>query len=300
MFIGGRGFIGLGMPKVVYRKLVKIGNSIYVSVPKEWVEGRELRPGCLVSAEVVDEGLLLKPLEKSMDETKKIKVKRIEGCNEQDVIRAYLAGYEEIEIEKPSESLRKGGLERLLNLLVGLEVVEDRGQKLVLHCFVKDGYDVRGVLSRMDSIARSMYVDSSVALESMDFDVLRSVRERDDRLDRLYFLAVRIIRSAIQSPFTDSGERLFLVDSRVAAKLLEEIGDEAEHMTYMEPYKGLSETAILVANCQEEAVNGFLNKKRGTQCKDVLNQADAWRELGGAWVSLSRIASLVQDLMQLV
>lgn len=278
------------------RRLVKIGNSIYVSLPRGWVESKELGSGSVVLAEVVEGGLLLKPLK---GESKKAEVKRIEGGSARDVIKAYLAGYEVIEVEKPSGDLLKGELEKLLKLLVGLEIVEESGKRLVLQCFVKDGYDVRGVLSRMDSISRSMYIDASAALESGDTAALESVRSREDRLDRLYFLVVRLIRSAVQSPVVSGQERLFLVDARLVAKILEEIGDEAERMTYSAPAKGLTETARAIAKCQETIMKSFLRERAEERSVEIpkgigLNSGE------GAWNNLLKISKMVVDLSELI
>jgi phosphate uptake regulator len=280
-----------------YRRLVKVGNSIYVSLPRGWVESKGLGSGSVVAAEVVEGGLLLKPLK---GESEKAKAKRIEGGSARDVIKAYLAGYEVIEVEKPPKDLLKGGLERLLKLLVGLEVVDESDKKLVLQCFVKDGYDVKGVLSRMDSISRSMYIDASAALESGDTAALESVRSRDDRLDRLYFLAVRLIRSAIQSPVVSGQERLFLVDARLVAKLLEEIGDEAERMTYSTPASGLTETAKVVARCQEAVIFSFLRERAEVGCAEVLQSISNSNISEGARNHLYKISKLVMDLSELI
>jgi phosphate uptake regulator len=275
------------------RRLVKIGRSIYVSLPRGWVESRGLGSGSVLVAETVEGGLLLRPL----GDREEAKVRRIEGGGVRDVVKAYLAGYDVIEVEKPADDLLKGGLEKLLKLLVGLEVVEESGSKLVLQCFIKGEYDVKGVLSRMDSLSRSMYVDAAAALESGDAAALESVRARDDKLDRLYFLAVRLIRSSIQSPEIGAQSRLFLVDARLAAKILEEVGDEAERMTYSEPAKGLVDAARKVAEYQESVVASFLRGRCYVERAPPLEPAGS--PGAGGWTSLLRIRSLVSDLAEL-
>ena len=277
------------------RRLVKIGNSVYVSLPRGWVESRGLRSGSVVMAEIVEGGLLLRPFG---DENREVRVKRVEKGGVRDIVKAYLAGYDVIEVEKPASDLLKGGLERLLKLLVGLEVVEESGSRLVLQCFVRGEYDVKGVLLRMDSLSRSMYVDAAAALESGDTAVLESVRARDDKLDRLYFLAVRLIRSAIQSPEVGAQTRLFLLDARLAAKVLEEIGDEAERMTYSEPVKGLAEAAKKIAEYQEAVVASFLRERAEVGRAPALEATSDL--ISGAGASIHRIRSLVIDLAELI
>ena len=284
------------MPPSVYRKLVKIGNSVYVSIPRGWIESRGLGPGSIVAIELVEGGLLLKPAEKYSSE---VKVKQVVGGSSRDVITAYLAGYEIIEIEKPSSEL-KGALEKLLDLLVGLEVVEEGRDKLVLQCFVGEGYEVRGVLSRMDVISRSMYIDAAAALENGDQEALEMVRGRDDKLDRLYFLAVRLIRSTVQLPDVSAQDRLFLIDARLFAKLLEEIGDEAERMTYMQPAGDLLEAARCISKYQKEAVEAFLGRGSKRLSTEELTRWILKRDEATAFSALAKISKMVLDLMELL
>ncbi|MEM0024020.1 MAG: phosphate uptake regulator PhoU [Thermofilaceae archaeon] len=280
----------------VYRRLVKVGNSLYVSIPRGWVESKGLAPGNVIAIEVVEEGLLLKPVEKAFPD---VRAKQIVGGNGRDIIKAYLEGYEVIEIEKPNDKLLKK-LDNLLNLLVGLEVVEEGVGRLVLQCFISEGYDVKGVLSRMDAISRSMYVDAAAALEVGDEETLKLVRARDDRLDRLYFLTVRLIRSTIQSPEASDQERLFMVDARLFAKLLEEIGDEAERMTYLQPCEGLLNAAKIIAKYQKKSVEAFLNRSTQREAINVLEDLNIMFNDAPALRSLLKIAKLVWDLTELI
>ncbi|MEM3936578.1 MAG: phosphate uptake regulator PhoU [Thermofilaceae archaeon] len=280
----------------VYRRLVKVGNSLYVSIPRGWIESRRLAPGSVLAIEVVEEGLLLKPVEKAFPD---VRVKQIVGGSGRDIIKAYLEGYEVIEIEQPSDKLLKK-MDNLLNLLVGLEVVEEGPDRLVLQCFISEGYDVKGVLSRMDAISRSMYVDAAAALEAGDEETLKLVRARDDRLDRLYFLTVRLIRSTIRSPEASDQERLFMVDARLFAKLLEEIGDEAERMTYLQPSEGLLDTAKIIAKYQKRSVEAFLNRSMRPEATNALEDLNIMFSDAPAFRSLLKIAKLVWDLTELI
>jgi len=288
--------VGLALRRPAYRRIVRVGNSFYVSLPRDWVRSQELEPGSLVSVEPVEDGILVKPV--TSKGVRRARVKTLERGSVQEVIRAYLAGYEVIEIRSPSTEFRRS-LDKLLNLLVGLEVVEERGDHVVLQCFIREDYEVRNVLSRMDSISRSMYLDAAVGLERGDEELLESVRSRDDRLDRLYFLAVRLLRSSALSPPLSGRERVFLIDARLVAKILEEIGDEAERLTYAKPRGSLVEAAELIAECQRKAVNSFL---RGSCCEAPLEELRSFISAGGAagaWDVLNRIARLVLDVAEI-
>ena len=285
------------MEKLAYRRIVKVGNSLYVSLPKRWVESRGIYAGSLVAIEQLEEGLLIKPAAIG-DVGERKRVKRLKRATARSIIGAYLSGYDIIEVERPSSSLNDEEVAKLLNLLVGLEIVEDSVDRITFQCFVREYCDVKSVIHRMDVLSRSMYVDAARALESGDENTLRSVRSREERLDRLYFLAVRLIRSLVKSPSLSGDEKLFLIDARVAVKLLEEIGDEAERMTYAEACKGVYEAARKIAESQKAAIYSFLGDRRHGLKVEISSLPRVPSE--GALRSLERIAGMVLDLAELV
>jgi len=281
-----------------------VGNSYYVSLPKEWVTAHGFRQGDLVPLELSEEGVIvIRPLRLSGRRTPRVRV--IEGVRDpfREIVRAYLAGYEVIEVRRLGEPLKKS-LDRLLRLLVGLEIVEEGVDRAVLQCFIREDYDVRQVLARMDSLSRSMYVDAAVGLEQQDSSLLESVVARDDKLDRLYFLAVRLLRSSSLSPVLDSHERMFLVDARLVAKILEEIGDEAERMSMARigegrKIKGIVKLAKAIARCQEVVVERFIKGRCSIPPPELKVSLESSVSREEPWNSLNRIACMVLDLAEI-
>ena len=281
-----------------YRRVIKLGNSYYVSLPRAWLEMHGLDKGSTITLEVVGKGLLIiKPASpKPYREPRVASVVAMRGWT-REVIRAYLLGYEIIEISGVDDE-DKRRLEDLLRLLVGLEVVEEKRGGVTLQCFIREDYDVKQVLARMDMLSRTMYIDAAKGLEEGDEGLLESVRRRDDKLDRLYFLAVRLLRGSTLAPPVSQYSRVFLVDARLVAKLLEEIGDEAERLTHAQPARrGLLGTAEMIARCQQAVIKKFLGGRHG---KPVCLSMDRVPEIKGdaAWLSLRRIAGLVLDLAE--
>jgi hypothetical protein len=90
---------------------------------------------------------------------------------------------------------------------------------------------------------------------------------------------------------------LFLVDARLAAKILEEVGDEAERMTYSEPVKGLVDAARKLAEYQESVVASFLRGQCYVERAPPPEAAGSPR--AGGWACLLRIRNLVSDLAEL-
>ncbi|MCC5999050.1 MAG: phosphate uptake regulator PhoU [Thermofilum sp.] len=250
-----------------YRRVLQIGGSYYVSLPKEWVKINGLE-NSYVKLDFLENGaLLIEPPPRSQTE---ISHAKIICSNDREVFRqvlsAYLRGYEVIEVELDSKCDRKTVLERIEDarrILLGLELVEESNRKLLLQCFVKPDYNLHSIIARMDSVTREML--------SMAVDILLGKRgnaeelsQLDDRVDRLYFLSVRLIRGKLREPTLMPEERLSLLDMRLVAKNLENLGDTYESLGMLEEIiknQGLSEIAEKLGRLQAGAVRLFLEGK---------------------------------------
>jgi len=212
---------------MVLRKIIKIGSSYYIALPKKWVLNQGLSENSYVYVNIRDGRFV------EISPTIQPKPKREFKINVRDrdilirkVLAAYLSGCDIIEISLDRLSKKYlDVLDDLLKVLVGVEIVEEDENKVLIQCFIRSDYDPILVLRRMDSISRSMYRDVIKALVEWDIDIAESVYRRDDRVDRLYFLIVRLLRTLISSPEISSEDKRFFLDLRMIAKNLEQIGD---------------------------------------------------------------------------
>ncbi|RLE59689.1 MAG: hypothetical protein DRN53_06855 [Thermoprotei archaeon] len=214
------------------RSLVRVGNSLYISLPKNWTKSLGLDKGSKVELIVREDNVLeVIPIYKKVLLPKKISIV-YDKMFRHKMMAAYLAGYEVVEVEVPSGASHRviEEIEDMLRLLVGVEVVEESERKIVLQCFTRDDYDIVQVLGMMDRITRSMYTNAIKCLFNRDVKGLEFIIERDNRVDRLYFLSVRLIRSLIRNPMIPSERKVILMDLRLLARDLEEIGDLSEEM----------------------------------------------------------------------
>jgi hypothetical protein len=84
------------------------------------------------------------------------------------------------------------------------------------------------ILKRISSIALGMFNDVLVALTSDDRSNLQTMSNRDDEVDRQYFLLVRLIRSTMIDNRLASAfrlENIDVLDYRIAANVLETASD---------------------------------------------------------------------------
>ncbi|RLE92109.1 MAG: hypothetical protein DRN04_11250 [Thermoprotei archaeon] len=255
------------------RKVIKIGNSYYVSLPKSWIRRWGISDGELVDVSLREDGVLeILPLSTS-DVPRKLVVDCKEDLNRK-IVSAYLHGYDVIEVALGMCPLNEvlGKIKPLLSILTGLEVVEEDSNKISLQCFIRSNYSVVQLLKLMDKLSRGMYLDALKSLLEKDSKLAESVIERDNRVDRLYFLTVRVIRTSLLKGSLSSKERLLLMDMRLLARDLEEIADISEEIAKTSLKlldKSYSETICLklesvakkLSDVQEKIVNSVLSNK---------------------------------------
>ena len=254
--------------KRIYR-LQSIGSSLYVALPKDWLEKFGLRKGLAVEIFVDNDGFLkIKPLSVTEEHEKIRKVKFTVSDPRgiyNTLIAAYLQGIDIIELRfnKAMERTIRESIERARNTLLGLEVMSEEENAITLQVFSSIHGDVKELIRNMSKIARSMYLDVAEALLSQDLSLVNSIRFRDDNLNRLYFYTVRTIRKQLTSSALKENI-LRLTDFRIVAKVIEEIGDEAKH--------GASIVLEILCRGFNIDVNNLNNLKNCVRILDTLYQ----------------------------
>lgn len=220
----------------IYR-LQAIGGSYYIALPKEWLKRFNLDKGSHVEVIIESDGSLrIKTVETSKEVLSEDTLSKvdIEIKNKDTVfsllIWLYLSGYDMITLrfrESSMGSVIRGAINRAKNILLGFEIVDEDSSSIVLHVLASSGTDVYTIIKNMNRIARSMYLDTLFALLEKDIEKAYEVEARDQDLNRLYFYITRVIRKKATSS-TESEKVLELMDLRLIAKSIEEIGDDAK------------------------------------------------------------------------
>lgn len=219
------------------RKVLEMGGgTVLISLPKSWAKKNGIVRGSSVAVEEVSaRRLMVKPLpeQASMPEEREVEIEyprenlsRVTN----DVTGAYLMGSNAIRIEGKTVITRedRGKLKAAVTRLVGLEIVDEDAKSMTMQ-FLPDPVvlDPEKIVRRMASLISGMLRDSAEGTRH-DPALLALVGERDDEVDRLYFLLVRTIRTATMDP--EVAERyhlapIELLDYRVLASYLESLGD---------------------------------------------------------------------------
>ncbi|MGI0041693.1 MAG: PhoU domain-containing protein, partial [Nitrosopumilaceae archaeon] len=230
------------------RRLQKIGSSILVSLPKEWIDANKLEKSDEVELETGTNSISI-TLSGDQRSYKEVIIS-YPVAKEENIIAnitgAYLLGYDIIKI-KGTSTISGDDREKIrtsMRRLVGMEIVEEDSSNVIMH-FLLDATTLspEKILKRMSSIALGMFRDTLNTLISEDKTVLQTIANRDDEIDRQYFLLVRLIRSTMVDAKLANAlnlENIDILDYRIAANLLEAAGD-----TIVELAKSISELALM-------------------------------------------------------
>jgi len=212
-----------------------MGGSFLISIPKDWAKRNGVSKGDTVVVEELSERrLVIRPIEQSEGAPKEVEVdypREDLTYVINDVTAAYLLGYDIIRVQGRTVMTREDRerLKSTIGRLIGLEIIDEDSKKMTLQFLLEPtGLTPERIAKRMIGIIEGMIKDTGDGVATRDPKVLALVAERDDELDRLYFLLVRAVRTAAMDQ--DVAQRFALtpveiLDYRVLASFLESVGD---------------------------------------------------------------------------
>ena len=209
------------------------GKSFLIIVPKEWVKQHGLKKGNpVVVTEREDGCLIIDPRLSKGGETKSTTV-HLESNLRWSITSKYLLGFDEIHIvgTDPITNDQREEVKRIIKRFVALEVTEEDDHEIVVQCLVDPStIPVHKAMRRMNLVASRMVKDALSAFFEGNHELADDVRQRDEEVDRLFFLIVRELRSAMQYPSMAeamSVPPVEALDFRLAAQYIERIADLA-------------------------------------------------------------------------
>ncbi len=255
--------------------------TILVSLPKAWVRKNGIRKGDTLAVEELSaRKLIVRPYEGSQDEPKQIAIDYPGDDLSQvtnNVTGAYLLGYDVIRVAGSKVIARedRAGIKATIGRLVGLEIMDEDSKRISMQFLLEPTVIVpEKVVRRMSGLLDGMLRDTAEALAKGDPKLLALVSERDDEVDRLYFLLVRATRAAIVRPEVAEGYGLSpvdLLDYRVLASFLESVGDAVRELSHkLQP--GVNSKAIAreyaacvtkLLNMNDLATQAFISRRPG-------------------------------------
>lgn len=215
------------------------GNSYIVSLPKEWVRDMGLRPKDPVAVIIQpDSSVLIVPKKEYRESKTQGYIDALGERNEDTILRKfisyYLAGYDIIKIDtgKSIPSLRTAIRDTVRKKLIGVEIVEESSTGMLAQCISSyTDLPLKKATERMSIIASGMFSDAVDVLKTSDQDLANEIVERDDEVDRFYYLILRQLNIAIRNRLVISEIGLSsprdLLGYRLASKSIERVADHS-------------------------------------------------------------------------
>lgn len=251
--------------------------TFFVSLPRAWAEYSGLKKGTVVGINKTTDGRLLIDPKYNAEPSPRIIFLEPGPYLEREIIGYYLLGFDIIRVNAKGciNFEIRNVVKKTVGRLIGLEIVEEDYSKIVLQCLLEpSGFPPEKILRRNYTIVASMHHDVVNSIVNGDLPLAKNVIARDDESNRLYFLLVRILRTIIQNP--SLSEKLGVspiecLDYRLAASLIEAIGDECVCIAYKtvelkgvkipkELKKLFVDLHIACFEAHENALKTFLNR----------------------------------------
>src|SRR3989442_8660040 len=223
------------------RKVLEMGGSFLISIPKDWAKRNGVSKGDTVVVEELSERrLIVRPIEKEEGAPREVEV---EYPREDltyvinDVTGAYLLGYDIIRVQGRTVMTREDRerLKSTIGRLLGLEIIDEDPKQMSLQFLLEPAVlTPERIAKRMMGIIGGMIKDTREGVSTRDPKLLALVAERDDELDRLYFLLVRAVRTAAMDQEVAQRYALTpveILDYRVLASFLESVGDTVAELS---------------------------------------------------------------------
>ncbi|MBP1450013.1 MAG: phosphate uptake regulator PhoU [Thermoproteus sp.] len=221
------------------------GATLIVSLPKEWAKRISLSPGDeVLVVPQPDNTLVLIPRKIGRRAALSVELNVSERTSLEELekifMAVYIAGAEVISLKfaPGATQYRKYLKDFVRRRVIDMEITEEASDRLVVQAMVAaTELAVNDVVVKMLKLADNMLVDLIKGLESDNIELLRDVTERDDEVDRLYWLIERQLKRAAMSRYImlelKVDDPRDLVEYTIIAKSIERIADHICKISYI-------------------------------------------------------------------
>lgn len=260
------------------------GSTFTVSIPKDWATDNDVTAGDELAFYPQEGSLVVSPRESDEKSEGTIDITDLHGESlTRTVMTMYVSGFDVMVLESNRiDAEQRQAIRSATQSLVGLEVIEETGDRVVIQDLLDSSeLSVHNAVTRMRLIALSMLEDAVTAVCENDDTLAEDVIERDDDVDRLWFMVSRIFRATLRTP--KAAEELGIpreicFDYHSSARQLERVADHAakmaQHALELDEIPG--EVAEALEALHEDA-DGVVNTAMDAL---LMDEADRAVELG--------------------
>ncbi|MDO8661127.1 MAG: AbrB/MazE/SpoVT family DNA-binding domain-containing protein, partial [Candidatus Woesearchaeota archaeon] len=216
---------------VSIRKLVKAGPASHtISLPKDWLEQHGLKTGDSLYVEEKPDSLVIKTeagtVAVAEHECNIALENKSDSSVQRELSAAYVNNNRTIRFSGKSAESRLPAIRTMLQGFVALEITEQTPSVLVVRDLLDlEEISVEKTMRRMEMMVRTMLS------ECCNSDVQEQLRVKDEEVNKLYFLLIRLVRSVLSVP--GMGERFSLTAVKASqlwflVTYVEDLGDYAQ------------------------------------------------------------------------
>jgi phosphate uptake regulator len=303
------------------RKIQKIGNTLYVSIPKSWTDQLNLNHGEKVTLLTQQDGSIsiYPQLSNQRREiTLNITRKSTSQSLKRGIIGAYLDGFDTIKVKTETTFAedQHDSIRETIDSLFGLELIEVTGNTMIIVCLLKQTMPVNKAVTRIHNVIISMWSETISAVENQNVDLIKGLTRRTRDIKRLLMVTNRLLRSSILFPKPSQNDSIPLIDCvdylqilHVTSEItgnLNKIAKNIDSLTGKQLPQEISallvKTGKSIQKMYDDSVQALLNKDiplANNVLDACINFDDLWSQclkLSGE----SKLSSLVQASLRLI
>jgi len=200
------------------RKLQRIGKTLYVSVPKSWIESMNLKQGDRVKLiPQQNDCLCVCPTEvkeRTREIILKIETEKSIRSLKREIVAAYVDGFDVIKLKAKERITQQQHEEirEIVDSLFGLEIVEISGNSITIQCLLKRTLEIEVALQRIYNVITSMFEETIFAMKEQKVNMVNGLSRRMDDIKRLSLVTNRLLRSWLLFPTPENPLKPSLID----------------------------------------------------------------------------------------
>lgn len=271
------------------------GATLIVSLPKEWARRIALSPGDEVIVVTQPDDTLVvipKKLGKRAGVVAELAINQPVAVEEVEKLfmTLYIGGAETIVVRFSPQAmgLRRQIKDFIRRRVVDMEIVEEASDRLVVQSMVSaTELAVSDIAGKMMRLVGNMLSDLLAGLERDDVALLKDVIERDDEVDRLYWLMERQLKRAAMSRYVMLELKIDdprdIVEFVIISKSIERMADHICRIAYVNQEEKvdmriLSPILTNVAEFLKQAETLLVGESTPRKIAELQGEITAWSQ----------------------
>lgn len=293
------------------------GSSYVITLPKDWIESLQIKKNDPLGVLAQTDGTLLITKNSTGEQSHRVKNLEIESGIDPDyflrlLIGIYIAGYNAIHVstkDRMTGSIRNT-LREFSNMVIGPEFLEETEHSVLIKDLLNPmEMPIQNSIKRMFVIVKEMHSDAIEAFIEKDYDLITDVIERDNDVDRLFWLIARqtnmIMHNAYLSRKMKTSVSQMLPHYQIA-RIIERVGDHSVRIAknvktiqneeippqIYENIKKASEGAMLTFEKSVEAFFSHDLKKANRTIQGIRKLEETYSQVNEETMNLSAVLAV--------